>query len=261
MDDIQDYWVQAGQLAAMDLFLSKHLPLSLGLIMHDVGNDSRIVDKVRGGSQSGLFELALHGWDHVDYTKLGERVQESTLVQANQKMDRIFGRTSEIFIPPFNKFNNSTLKAMSDLGLRILSSSAYEEYLFDQNRSLFMPDIKNNDNNDNENNQGIYHLAEIASFTDYEASGNLTKVPIENILSDAIHSIDKYGYAVILFHPQDLMKIDENGKFTSILDKNQVKELSHLIDSLLSRDIAIISFSKVIEDEGCCDQDNIGLYY
>ena len=37
--------------------------------MNYVGNDSKIINKVREGDKKGLFELALHGWNHVDYTK------------------------------------------------------------------------------------------------------------------------------------------------------------------------------------------------
>jgi hypothetical protein len=46
MDDIQDYWLNSVQSAVMDLFLSKGQNLSLGLITHAVGNDSKIVDNL-----------------------------------------------------------------------------------------------------------------------------------------------------------------------------------------------------------------------
>jgi hypothetical protein len=38
MDDIQDVFVEA-QIAAMNLLISKDQPLSLGLIMNEIGND------------------------------------------------------------------------------------------------------------------------------------------------------------------------------------------------------------------------------
>src|SRR5205085_264247 len=73
MDDIQDYWLNSVQVAVMNLFLSKNQSLSLGLIMHIAGNDSTIVDKVNEGFHKGLFELDLHGWDHINYTQLNEQ--------------------------------------------------------------------------------------------------------------------------------------------------------------------------------------------
>ena len=66
--------------------------------------------------------LALHGWNHVDYTKLSEQEQKATLLKANEKMQKLFGHKSEIFIPPFNTFNNNTLRAMSQIGLKIISA-------------------------------------------------------------------------------------------------------------------------------------------
>ena len=41
MDDIQDFWIEQGQIAPMNLFISKNQSLSLGLIMHNIGNDSK----------------------------------------------------------------------------------------------------------------------------------------------------------------------------------------------------------------------------
>src|ERR671932_1422395 len=57
MDDIQDYWIRPGQISPMDVFILKHQPLSLGLIMDSIGNDIRVVDKIQNGSRMGLFEL------------------------------------------------------------------------------------------------------------------------------------------------------------------------------------------------------------
>ncbi|MDQ6862702.1 MAG: polysaccharide deacetylase family protein, partial [Thermoproteota archaeon] len=124
MDDIQGKWLENAQLAPMNLFISKNQSLTLGLIMNPVGNDTKVINKVHEGEQKGLFELALHGWNHVDYTKLSEQEQKDTLLKANEKMQRLLGHKSNIFITPWDTFNNDTIKAMSQLGLRILSSSA-----------------------------------------------------------------------------------------------------------------------------------------
>ena len=86
IDDIQDAFVNSAQLEAMNLFISRGQPLSLGIVMKDIGDDLRIVGKVGQGSQMGLFELGLHGWEHVDYTALSEAEQKSTLNQANEKL-------------------------------------------------------------------------------------------------------------------------------------------------------------------------------
>ncbi|MGB8035854.1 MAG: polysaccharide deacetylase family protein, partial [Nitrososphaeraceae archaeon] len=138
MDDIQDFWIEQGQIAPMNLFISKNQSLSLGLIMHNIGNDSKIIDKVGEGYHKGLFELALHGWDHIDYSKLTEQEQQYSLQKANEKMKHLFGSTSNIFIPPNDPFNNDTLKAMSRLGIQILSSVEYEDRNLNFNKNIFV---------------------------------------------------------------------------------------------------------------------------
>jgi peptidoglycan/xylan/chitin deacetylase (PgdA/CDA1 family) len=65
-----------------------------------------LLGRVGEGSEKGLFELGLHGWDHVDYTKLSESEQESILQSANEKMKKIFGNISDIFIEPYGYFKN-----------------------------------------------------------------------------------------------------------------------------------------------------------
>ena len=71
MDDLQDYWIRTAQITGMNLFLSKQIPLSLAIIMNSTGNDSLVVDKISEGSKmpNALFELAIHGWDHVNYAQ------------------------------------------------------------------------------------------------------------------------------------------------------------------------------------------------
>ena len=72
--------------------------------MDDFGDDDDVRHKVMEGYKKGSFELALHGWDHVDYNNLSENAQQESLSLANGKMTDIFGGPSQIFIPPYNSF-------------------------------------------------------------------------------------------------------------------------------------------------------------
>jgi hypothetical protein len=80
-------------------FFSKGQPLSLNVVTHDIGNNLRIKGKVGKRSQKGLFELWLHGWNHINYTILSESEQRSPLKEANEKMNRMFDDSSDIFVP------------------------------------------------------------------------------------------------------------------------------------------------------------------
>jgi hypothetical protein len=61
------------------------------------------------------------------------------------------------------------------------------------------------------------------------------KNPLHDIIGNVTDAIDKYGYGVIVLHPQNFMKVDANGNLTNNLDENEIKDLSNLIDSILSR--------------------------
>lgn len=248
MDDIQDTFVNNAQIEALNLFISKSKPLSLGLIMNDTGNDLRIIGKVGQGSQIGLFELGLHGWDHVDYTKLSKEEQKSTLKMANEKMDKIFGNNSDIFIPPYGYFDNQTIDAMSELGIRVLSSTLFSERNYDDGASIFNQTLSTTNHGGMTNfNRSIYHMPGIAEFKGSQ-NGNSIKVPVENILSDTYDSLQDYGYAVIVFHPQDLVQVDENGKVpdNAPINATEMDDLSRLIDTISSRNIRITTLSDIL---------------
>jgi peptidoglycan/xylan/chitin deacetylase (PgdA/CDA1 family) len=244
MDDIQDYWVKSGQLAAMNQFITRNQSLMLGIIMDSIGNDSEIVNMVKQGSDGGLFELAVHGWNHTDYTKLNEEEQRNSLYDSNRKMIALFGTASEIFTPPYDAFNNHTINAMKQVDdIKILSAN---DSSFDQ--------LELSDNNNESRtlsssliqSKRILYIPVTIAFKDYYG-GEYIRNSVQNILNNVTRSIDAYGYAVIVFHPQDLMKIDSNGNPTNVLDENQINDLSRLIDLILSNNIHIGLFSEIVK--------------
>ena len=240
MDDIQDYWIQEGQITPMNIFISKNQSLTLGLIMNAIGNDEKIINKVREGSDSGLFELAINGWNTTDYTKLSQKEQEYSLKLANQKMHALFGNTSDIFIPPEGSFDNSTIKAMNRNNIEILSNTIYAEDNINEGKSRLIADSGIANNTD-----GVFHIPNTISFK-YYIGNKWIKNSIENILSNITRDLEKYGYSIIALRPQHFMKVDSKGDITNSLDKGEAEDLSRLIDSILLRHISITSFSKLL---------------
>jgi hypothetical protein len=47
-------------------------------------------------------------------------------------------------------------------------------------------------------------------------------------------------------HPQSFVKI-QDGKFSSEVDEQQINNLNYVIDSVMSKNIHIVSFSKLLE--------------
>jgi peptidoglycan/xylan/chitin deacetylase (PgdA/CDA1 family) len=248
MDDIKDNVLDRMQIKIMDLFISKGDHLSLGIIMNSTGNDSLLINKVSEGNKKGLFELALHGWDHMNYINLSQGEQKNSLYKANEKMELLFGKRSDIFIPPYNKFNNATLNAINELGIKILSSSIEDENEFNGGRSIFTSDAKNQNGSIS---QQIYHLPSTTGFKTFVGRSQF-KVPFEQIAKDIDVKIDRLGYAIVLIHPQNFIKLDKWGKFNgdinkAQIDKNEMKKLGNLIDLIKQKGLIISSFNKILD--------------
>ena len=249
LDDISDGYLDAEQLKIMDIFLSKGEPLTLGLIMHKFGNDSTILDKISEGYKKGLFELALHGWEHKNYSGMTEQEQKSSLYEANERMQKIFGNKSDIFIPPYNRFNNDTLNAIRELGIKIMSSSLSDQYRYDLGRSMYI----SGKNQNGTIGQGIYYLPYTTDFKDFIGRSQI-KIPIGVIAKNINANIETHGYAIVLIHPQSFIKLDEQGHFISQdaskahMNKTDISDLENLIDLLRKNGIGFSSYNKLIDN-------------
>ena len=256
MDDVQDYWLNDVQTAVMNLFLNKNHTISLGLIMNSIGNDSKVVEMVKQGVDRNLFELSLHGWNHTGYVNLTEQEQEDSLLKSNSKMHQIFGKRSSTFIPPLSVFNNDTLKSMVDLDLNIISSDIPEETKFNHGRSIFV--AKNHHFNDTvittnqkEKNHMVYHMPATIFFKDFE-KGDWIKTPNNVIIANSTNNIEKYGYSIIVLHPQDFALLSNDSRlpnptYANYVNKPELDDLSDLIDTLVSENIRILGFEQVVK--------------
>lgn len=258
MDDVQDYWLNKVQLAVMDLFLDKNETVSLGLIMNAIGNDSQVVNMIKEGLDKNLFELSLHGWNHTEYTNLTGQEQKESLQKSNNKMYDLFSKNSYIFIPPLSVFNNETLKAMTDLGLRVISSDIPEETKFSDGNSIFVAkNLKDSNrfnetsNQQNSQNQTAYHIPATIFFKDYE-NGQWIKIPNDEIIANSTKNIEKYGYSAIVLHPQDFAILSENKSgsheqsYSNSVNLTEIDDLSKLIETIKSEKMRIIGFDNIV---------------
>jgi peptidoglycan/xylan/chitin deacetylase (PgdA/CDA1 family) len=224
-------------IAIMDEFIMKNHNLSLGLVMNPVDRDSQLVKKIEYGKNRGLFELILHGWDHADYAKLNEKEQKDSLHKATEKMQNLFGVTSRTFIPPYNSFNNSTLQAMNNVGIRIISSMLN----YEDEKDIFR--MKTIDNAIADPNL-TYHVPETASFEKWDRNGHPIRIPIKEILDDIDLSLWYYGYAVITMHPITFVKLHD-GESDGVVDEYQINDLRTLLEHVESKNAIFTSFSKI----------------
>jgi hypothetical protein len=55
------------------------------------------------------------------------------------------------------------------------------------------------------------------------------------LMKDISASIEHYGYAVVVLHAMDFVKVYDKGQFTNTVDESEIKDLSYLVDYVLSR--------------------------
>jgi peptidoglycan/xylan/chitin deacetylase (PgdA/CDA1 family) len=235
IDDIQDWWIHDVQAVVLNTFITNDTMLTPGMIMNSYGSDPGVVDKVQEGKDAGLFELALHGWNHVDYATLSLKDQEQTLAEANAKLQTIHGEKSNIFIPPYDSLNRDTPTAMKDYGLGILSA-----HLFADNGFLpqtFPP----------ADPSGIISIPYTVLYVEGSQPPGQNHKTLSQLLSEVNDSIANRGWAVVLLHPQDFAKWDGNGVAQNIVDADQMSTLVNLISQLNADGRTITSYRGLID--------------
>jgi peptidoglycan/xylan/chitin deacetylase (PgdA/CDA1 family) len=224
MDDIQDTYMNTVQAAVMNEFINRNANFSVAVIMNRIGSDPLVIGKVNQGAATNLFELDLHGWDHVDYSQLTYTQQKSTLQLANQKMQSIWGRPSKIFIPPFAVYNTDTLQAMKDLNLKIISVDSYTDLDVINQNQLY----KAYSGSDISDDFGVYHMPHVIEFYN-QAVSPPQKNSVNTIISTVNDRIKDYGFAVITMHPTDFAVRDSAGNPTNVASQIEINDLDSLI--------------------------------
>jgi peptidoglycan/xylan/chitin deacetylase (PgdA/CDA1 family) len=226
------------ELAVMDLFIKKNQKVSLALVTKHLEQDQVLIEKIGEGLEKNLFELAIHGWEHADFSVLDEKQQVELLLNATKRVEAIFRRGSQVFIPPYNSFNKHTLKAMVKVGLRIISSE------LDLDR---FSNINQQTENANRNEEGffVYHMPQMTAFEGFR-NHRMFRVHINKIIKKIDINISRYGYAVITMHPQSFICFT-HGEYKSCLDLQQINNLDILIDTIISKNIEVKTFSSAIK--------------
>ncbi len=252
MDDISDFGGSKVQLAVMDYFTSQNLPFTASIIVSQLANSSRleVFHKVQEGVEKGLFEIAIHGYRHVNHTLLTREEQTDDFMRANAKLEYLFGKGADIFIPPFNDFNLHTIEAMADLNITLFSTSPdSEQTTFNPYKSQSVVVTNNSKLGVSEiSDQGalVYHAPFSVSFLRLERSGLSGEELVEESLRLIDESIAKYGFAQVRLHPSDFTQVNAtSGRFINEVDDNRFRHLTELIDSLSGRNMTIASFRDI----------------
>ena len=222
--NVQDFYLNEVQTSLINLFDSKNAELTIAMTGDNIGEDSKIVDVVKDKLSKKKVALANRGWDLVDFTELSEQEQYDNIKNTNEKFVEVFGQNSTVFIAPYNKFNDSTIRAIQANGVAYLSSN-----------------IGNDPPPHNFQNNVPFHVPYTISIKDLISSDE--KANVNNQLQIIYESLDEYGYAVINFQSQNFAQQED--AYINLADLKKLSELNSLIDTLQNRGIEIVTLEKI----------------
>jgi len=229
LDDIQNYWLNDVQIAVMDVFRETQNPLTIGVIAKGIDSDKKIQSYIdsRLNSKPEL-ELANHSWDNTPYTDLSFEEQNNMLQKSNDKIKEVFSASPKVFIPPQNAYNENTLK--------VLKLNKYTHYSSEFDFSVPPFPLKDEE---------IYH------FPGGAETGHLNKevklfegLPSQETMKGIKSSLSKYGFAVVVMHPQEF-SIVKDGAYTNKINSEQIDELKNLLSSIRAEGFRVVPLGKI----------------
>jgi len=147
------------------------------------GEDREIVQTVKLAIGFGS-EVAVHGWEHEDLAKLPYKEQAAVLFQSRSRVKEILGLDTTVLVPPMFSFNEDTMVAMHEEGYNIISTFA------DYSESGLI--------------SNVISLPATIELSDY-SNGTWNMKSLDIIEAEISMSIQKYGFAVIVTHPQEFI--------------------------------------------------------
>lgn len=230
-DDVQNGWLSFVQLEIIQKFRGQNIPLTIGIMGNELRGYMATYVKEITNEANSTIEIANHGWLHEDFTTIDKKTQSQLMQKTNKKIFEVTGKTPSIFIPPFNVFNNDTIKAMKENNFTHFSSSVV-------NSQPPYP-LKKSD---------LYHFPETATTGTISSELNLFEgLSHKETLKDIQASQNIFGFSVVVMHPQEF-SIIKNGAYSDQIDPNQIHELDLLINEIQKSNLKIVFLSQINEN-------------
>ena len=185
IDDVQDYAFKDAQLMLLRYHLKNEISTSIAVIPELTKSDTELLTQISDSLRIGS-EVSAHGWSHEDLSKLSLLEQEKALGEAKSALRQLFGVNVTVLVPPMFGYNVETLMAMHNTGFKVLSS------VIDLQAPMRRPD-------------GIVTLPATVEYSDF-VDGKWVSKSVQALIKEVDLSVERYGYAVLVIHPQELMR-------------------------------------------------------
>jgi peptidoglycan/xylan/chitin deacetylase (PgdA/CDA1 family) len=234
IDDIQSGWLPNVQNQLLSKFITSNTKASLAVIPNEMNNQGLVFTKIKKGIDYNLFEIAAHGWNHVNYSKLDLGSQYTTIAKSKQKLQQMFDISLKVFVPPFNTFDKNTLQSLVMLGFNVISADEKS-----------IPKVTINKIHEQTDTANIYRIPETIEYMDYN-NGKWVRTPSDTIINKVTSDIKKYGFAVITLHPQNFAMM-KKGVFVDKLNQKELNSLGTLMNTIKQQNYKSIVFEDIVK--------------
>jgi len=229
LDTVQDWWLADVNSEIINKFNQKRAPLTIGIIGNFIGTDPNLVEILKNTlKQNPSAEIANNGWNYEDFSTFTNEEQKSLLEQSNDSIQNALGFQPSVFIPPQNRYDETTLTVLKELGFTHITSSQVfsgPPYSLDGESFYYFPFTSHT---------GIF----VPEKVRYEG------LPYQTTFDSITNSLDSDGFAVVMMSPQDF-SLFENGEYLDQINSEQLDELDKLIDVIINSNLKIVPISQI----------------
>ena len=223
LDNVQDYYLIDVQKELINLFVSKEIPLTVGIIGKNFGSDAELTNflKTTISKNDKLIGIGNHGGAS-DITTMNKDEQLELIRNTNNNISDLIEKKPSVFIPPFGRYNADTISALNQENIQYVSSVSSSD--------VAPYPLKG---------ESLFRFPSTASTGYIEQGRAWYGISANQTMNDVKFSIRDYGFAVVLLHPHEYAK-RSGWVFENQLDVTQYFELDELIDEVKNYGLKIV---------------------
>ena len=223
LDNVQDYWLNDVQNPILDTF--DQTPLTIAVLGKFVGEDPKATNHIKEKLTKSQIRIANRGWEYIDHTTYDKEKQKASIIQTNDKIKKVFGKTATTFSPPYDAFNKDTIQAASESKILYFSSNIQND-----------PQPFQNDS--------VKHVPSTMYFSnliddDPFYSGTISQKALAKVQA----SIKQHGFAVISFQPSDIAT--KTDVYKNEVNSQKLDLLKSLIGDIKSNQTQIVMLESI----------------
>jgi len=229
VDNVQDFWLNDVQGKLLKFFEENDADITVGILGKFFGEDPIIINHLNSTIQNKKIQVkfANSGWELVDHSKYDNIAQSSSIQQTNDKVNSIFKEKPTMFISPYGMYDENTIVALEQNGMKYISSNTIQD----------KPPFAQRNN--------IVHLPQTIPTVDLFGDDPFLQGTIEEEALLKIRSnFEQYGFSIISMQSPDFaIKNEQN--FENKIDDIKFEKFKLILDKIKENNIEIVTMDSI----------------